>query len=173
MIEQVLGNLTLPSVTSSPQGSRQVIAGWCRISRAVRLDAIEQPQRRRFEQRRAGAALEQPTSRLPLTKCSGVCHRGTTGDHRAARLDVGTGIEQRIENRDVVAAGRPVQGCLGVRATEPGIDVGTRSDQRIDGLGAIRKVARPIGGHMQQRAGHAGRAVAGRSQRSRRQFGMI
>ena len=40
-------------------------------------------------------------------------------------------------------------------AGEPGVDVGAELDQRGDDGGAVRKVTRPVGRDMEQRARHA------------------
>ena len=69
----------------------------------------------------------------------------------ARGLDVGAGVEQRVERLDVVAAGRPVQRRLAVRPGEPRVDVGARGDQRPDLRRRLGHVAGPVGDHVQQR----------------------
>ena len=77
------------------------------------------------------------------------------------------GVEQGGHRLDVVAAGGPVQGRLGVLAREARVDVGTGRDQGGDRVGHVRQVPGPVGGHVQQgpaavslhRAGHEPRMV--------------
>src|SRR6478609_7678046 len=55
----------------------------------------------------------------------------------------------------VVAARRPVQRRLVVWSGGPGVDMGTRGGQRLDGGRDVRKLPGPVGGNVQQAAGHA------------------
>ena len=122
------------------------------------LDAIAQTERGGLPERRACPALDQPASRLPLPERRRVGERRAAADHRSARLDVGAGVEQGVERRDVVAAGGPVQRCLGVRAaSKAGVDVGSGSDEGRDDGGAVGMVPGPVRRDVQERARHAAR----------------
>jgi hypothetical protein len=57
-----------------------------------------------------------------LGECDRVVECGAASDHGSARIDVRTGVQQRIECNDVVAARRPVERCLGVLANKAAVD---------------------------------------------------
>ena len=101
------------------------------------------------------AALDESASGVPLTEGGGVVQGSSAADDCAGRLDVRTGVEQRVENLDVVAAGGPVQRGLGVGAVEAGVDVGAGGDEHADDGGSVGVVAGPVSGDVQQRARHA------------------
>jgi len=77
-------------------------------------------------------------------------HRRTATEDCTRRLDVGSGIEQRVEHLDVAAACRPMQRRFLMRSAEAGVDVGSGVDQGGDGCRAVGVVARPIGDDMEQ-----------------------
>jgi hypothetical protein len=99
-------------------------------------------------------ALDQPARRPPLSERDRVVERRPTANDGAGRLDVGAGVEQGIENPDVVAARSSVQRRLSMAAArERRIDVGAGPDESGHRAGPVRMVARPVGGDVQQRAG--------------------
>lgn len=63
-------------------------------------------------------------------------------------------VEEGVEDLDVVAASRPVQRCLAVRAGEAGVDVGSGGDEHCDGLGPVGVKAGPVGDDVEQCSGH-------------------
>jgi hypothetical protein len=80
---------------------------------------------------------------------------GAAADQGAVCLDVSARVEQRVERLDVVAARRPVQRGLGVRAGEARVDVGASRDKRADLGRRLGRVAGPVGDDVQQRPGLA------------------
>ena len=87
--------------------------------------------------------------RLPLPERHCVSQRGTA---EARRLDVGTGIDQQVEHGDVVTARGPVERRLRALARAQSVDIGTGCDQCNNRRRAIREMAGPIGGDMQERS---------------------
>ena len=123
--------------------------GWRRRGELV-ADAVGEAERGGLPEGGARAALEQPARGRPLAEGDGVGHRGAAADHGAAGLDVGARVEQRVDRLDVVAARRPVQRRLGVRAGEPRVGVGAGRHERGDLLARLRDVARPVGDDVQR-----------------------
>ena len=100
------------------------------------------------------AALHQATGCRPLPEPDRVVERAADAVERTGRLDVGTCIQQRVENGDIVAARRPMQWRLCVRTFVAGVDVGAGLDQHGERRRSIREVpALVIGRHVQQRQG--------------------
>jgi len=64
-----------------------------------------------------GAALDQSPRGVPLAEGHRVVERRPVADHRAPRIEVGAGVEERVERFDVVGARRPVQRRLGMLAS--------------------------------------------------------
>jgi hypothetical protein len=104
--------------------------------------------------RRPRSALDEPSCCLPLTECHGVGQRRAPADHCAGRFDVRSGVDQGLENVEVVAAGRSVERCLGVSAAaEPRVHVGASLDERAHDRRTVGEVSGPIRGDVQQRVG--------------------
>ena len=81
--------------------------------------------------------------------CRGrVGERGAAADDRAAGFDVGADVQERVQRFNVVAAGRPVQWCLGVVADAGRGDV----DEGGNGAADVREVAKPVRGDKQEGA---------------------
>jgi hypothetical protein len=139
-------------VAGTPEGAVDLLRRWRLGAGEIPLQAIQQPQRRRIVDGGLRTALDQPMRGLPLPKRPGVRQRGAAGDDAAGRLDVGARVDERVQHLHVVAAGRPVQRRLLVRAAEPGVDLGARLDQERHGRGAVGEVAGPVGGDVQQGA---------------------
>ena len=137
-VEQQLGGVALAAVRGAPQRVVEVLLRAAAVCGELVADAVDQPERGGLPEVGARAAFEQPARGLPLPEGDGVGHRGAAADHGAVGFDVGAGVEQRVERLDVVAAGRPVQRRLGVRAGEARVDVGARGDQRGDLRGRPR-----------------------------------
>ena len=111
-----------------------------------------QSQRSGLPERGPCPALDQPARRLPLPECDRIGQRRPAADDSPGGFDVGAEVEQSIEHRDIVAARGPVERRFRVAADKPRVDVGAGLDQRRHGRRAVRKVAGPVGGHVQQRA---------------------
>ena len=136
MGEQQLCGAASAAVRGAPQRVVEVgLRG--RVAGELLADAVGEPERRGLPEGRARAALEQPPSGPPLAESDGVGQRRPAAA-RTGGLDGGAGVEERVERLDVVAAGRPVQRCLRVRAGEAGVDVRAGRDERGDLLGAVR-----------------------------------
>ena len=150
-VEQQLGGVALAAVGGAPQRVVELLARGRRGCGELVADAVGEAERGGLPEVGARAAFQQPAGGVPLAEGDGVGHRGAAGDHGAVGLDVGAGVEQRVERLDVVAAGRPVQRRLAVRAGEARVDVGARGDQRGDLRGRLGNVARPVGDDVQQR----------------------
>jgi hypothetical protein len=69
-------------------------------------------------------------------------------------------VQQDVEDSNVIAAGGPMQRGFGVRACEPDVHVGAGFNERDDGGDPVEVVAPPVGGHVQQRPGHAVRPLS-------------
>jgi hypothetical protein len=76
---------------------------------------------------------------------------GVPPGHRAGRVDVRSGVEQRVQHRDVVAARGPVQRGLGDPPAAARVDVAPGGDQRPHDGGAVGDVAGPVRRDVQQR----------------------
>ncbi len=121
--EEKLGGALLPAVACTPEGASHLVRLGRRFRCEVGLEAIHQPERRRVVEVRPCAPLDEPVRSPPLPERPRVPERRTAADDRAGCLDVGAGVEERVEHVDVVARRRPVQRSLGVRALEPAVDV--------------------------------------------------
>ena len=153
--EQELRSAELPAVARLPEGARDLVVRRRPGGELCRHPVVE-PERGGVPELRLRTALDEPARGFPLAESDRVGERRAAADHGSWRLDIGACVEQRIEHLDVVAARRPVQRRLGMRAAvERGIDVGARLDQRRHGGRAVREVAGPVGGDVQQRAAAA------------------
>lgn len=121
-VQQVGRAPLLSAVAGTPEGAVDLLRRWRLGAGEVPLQAIQQPQRRRIVDGGLRTALDQPLRGLPLPERPGVRQRGAAGDDAAGRLDVGARVDERVQHLHVVAAGRPVQRRLLVRAVEPGVD---------------------------------------------------
>jgi hypothetical protein len=111
---------------SAPRASSTSAASRCPPWQAAQKAWVTSPSM-------VGAPLHQPARRVPLAERPRVVERGAAADDRAGRLDVRSRVEQAVDQRDVVAAGRPHQLGLPI-AAEAGVDVGARLDQRRERL---------------------------------------
>jgi hypothetical protein len=136
----------LSAVTGVPERHRDVVAIGVGEMRA---HGFHEAQRRGFAKGDARAALDEPSGGIPLAKGNGVLQRRAAGDDRPRRVDV----RASVEHSDVVTAGRPVQRSLHDLAAAAGVDIGACGGERPHHLGPVREVARPVRGHVQQRAG--------------------
>lgn len=83
------------------------------------------------------------------------CQRLPVGEpvqHSTRHLDISAGIQERIEDVDVVTAGCPMQRGFPVRAVQSGVGIRSRLDKQSHGYYPVRKMARPVGGHVQESA---------------------
>ena len=113
-------------------------------------DVVGQAERGRVPRRHRGTALDEPPSGIPLGEGRGVVQRRAAADHRTVGVDVGPGVEQRVDRLDVVGARRPVQWPLPVRPDEGGLDVGAVAHEHRDAPRDVRQVARPVARDVQQ-----------------------
>ena len=119
------------------------------------MDAVEQAEGGGLPEARVRPAFDEASRCVPLAECGGVSQGCSTGDDRAVRVDLGTGVEERVEDLDIITTRGPVQRGLTVGADETGVDVGARPDERGHRGGAVREMTGPVGRHVQQRAGLA------------------
>ena len=99
------------------------------------------------------AARDEPSGRGPVAETARVGERRPAPEHGARRGDVGAGVEQGIEDVDVVAAGGPVQRRLGVGVEAAGrTRVGAGGHDAPHDLGPVREVTRPVRRRVEQRA---------------------
>ena len=171
MVEEELGHVARSAVTRAPQRPRHVVG--CRRAAIGEVGpyAIEQPERSGLPHRGGRTPLEQSARSVPLPERSGARHRCAAGDHRAACLDVGAGVQQGVQHGDVVTARSPVQRCLGVRAGEPAIHIRPSGDQRGHAVRAVGQVPGPVGDDVQQGSAHA--APTFRPEVCSRQLGVL
>ncbi|MDJ0313189.1 hypothetical protein [Arthrobacter sp. H35-D1] len=97
--------------------------------------------------------------RIPLCEGGRVIEGRPAGDHGSRRVDPRTGVQERVEDRDVATAGGPVQWRLAAWTPKPGVDIGAPLGEHGNGCGATGKVAGPVRGHMQQGARHSARTA--------------
>ena len=111
------------------------------IDRRVRLqkppDPIAEPQSRGLPQVRLGTVFQESPRRLPLTERRRVGQRCAAVDNRSGRFEVRAKLEQRVEDRDVIGAGRPVQRRLLVWTDETSVDLRAGADQDPHGLAPV------------------------------------
>jgi hypothetical protein len=82
-----------------------------------------------------GAALDQEPGDVPASVPDRIVQRGADGP--AGSFEVGPGVDERARDVGVVAAGRPVQGCLGLVSAGVCVGVGTCFDEQADGGGRV------------------------------------
>jgi hypothetical protein len=150
VLEQLLGDVLLVAVAGAPEGGGHRICIRCRGQ--IGLHSVVQAEGGGFGEGGAGAAFDQPQGRVPLPERDRVGHGGASADDGSVGFDVSARVEQRVHGHHVIAAGRPLQRRLGVRAGEPGIDPGARGHQRGDDGGTVREVTGPLRDHVQQGA---------------------
>jgi hypothetical protein len=91
---------------------------------------------------------------VPAAVTDGIIQR--RADRSARRLDVGAAVDQRLGHVHIVAAGRPVQRCLGLGvAGGARAGVGAGLDEDGDDGRAVEEVAGPVGHDVQRRPGAA------------------
>lgn len=148
--KEVLRRTLLPAVTCRPERAADALARQSLLG-PLFLDAVRQSKRRSLPQGRSCPSLHESSCSFPLAEADGVAQRRSAADDRTGCLDIRAGIKQRVEHLDVIAACGPVQRGFGMRANQPGIDVGASRNQYGNDFGAAR-MAGPIGRHMQQRS---------------------
>jgi hypothetical protein len=104
-------------------------------------------------EKRTRAALDQTPRRCPLPVADGAGQRRAAVDRRARALDIGSRIEQRIDQRHIVIAGPSMQWRLAVpHPDRRRIEVGAGRSEGANDVDSIRIVPRPIGEKMQRRS---------------------
>lgn len=121
------------------------------------LDVFYQAQGRGLPECGSRSAFHEPARCPPLSECHRIGQGSTAANNRPRRFDVGAGVKQCIECRDIIAARGPVERRLGVPSSKWGIDDCTRRDQGGDSSGSVREVTGPVRSDVQQRA----RRIAG------------
>ena len=122
-VQKDLGGLALAAVSGAPECVVEVFLGGRGLGERV-LDAVEESERGGLPEVGSCAAFEELPCGVPLAVGDRVGDRCAAGDDGAVGFDVGAGVQERVERVDVVAAGRPVQGRLAVRAGKARVDVG-------------------------------------------------
>jgi hypothetical protein len=116
--EEILGRGALPAVASAPERARNGFTGGRFSASEVRLHSIHQSQRGSIRECRSCSTLDQSTCGIPLSESTRVGEWRTTADHPTGGFDIRSGIDQCVDHRDIVTAGRPMQWCLVVRTHE-------------------------------------------------------
>lgn len=111
-VEQVLGGAQLPTMTGPPEGTFDLVGSRHRCVRKRFLEAINESKGRCVLERGLCPALDQAVGRLPLPKGSSVCKWSASADDPTQRLNISTGVKQRIQGRDVITTGSPVERCF-------------------------------------------------------------
>ena len=106
--EEIFRHLSLATVTRAPEGARDHISGRRLAAFEVRLHAVHQSKRGGIAECGAGAPLDEATGGIPLPESTRVREWRTTADDAAGGFDVGTCLDECVDRRDVVAAGRPM-----------------------------------------------------------------
>ena len=83
---------------------RDLVAGWLGGGLEIRADNVHQAKRSSLPQVCTPSAFDEPPSGPPLAERDGVRKWSATANNRPWCFDVGTTIEQRIENLDIVTA---------------------------------------------------------------------
>lgn len=104
-------------------------------------------------------ALDKSARGLPLSERHCVVKRRAPADDGSGGLEIGAGVDQRLESLEIVAARGPVQGRFAVTPDELGVHVRAGLDQGGDRGSSVRVVARPVGRHVQQSARSGGGAT--------------
>ncbi len=111
-------------------------------------DPVEQAEPGGVEKVGVGAAFDEASCGPPLRERDRVVEWGAAGDDGTGGFDVGSGVQQRVESFDVVAAGGPMKRGFGMRSGEPSVDMSAGLDQGSDSRGDLRVVAGPVGGYV-------------------------
>lgn len=121
-VEQEFGCGLLTAVARTPEAAGDVLGRGGRIAGAGRLDAVEQAEGGGLPEAGVGPAFDEASRCVPLAECGGVSQGSSTGDDRAVRVDLGTGVEECVEDLDIITTRGPVQRGLAVGADETGTD---------------------------------------------------
>ena len=150
-LQQVLGRTALTAVAGTPEGFGDHLRFWSGSFGENSLDSVQQPEGGSFTQPGACPSLDESPGCCPIAESTGVGQRATATEDSSSRLDVGSGIDQRIEHRDVVAARGPVQWRFAVSA-EPAvcIHIGASSDQTSHDNRTVGEVPWPVSCRVQQ-----------------------
>jgi len=163
MSNETLRGSQLASAAGAPKRLSDLLAIRTRSLSEDHLDPIEQPERGGVAQSGGCASFHEPPGGRPVSEAGSIRERSSAAEDCAGCLDIGSCIEQCIEDGDVVAAGGPVQRRLGVMAElAVGIDIATGRYQTSDNRRPVGKVPWPICRRMQQRPIAIGIADAGR-----------
>ena len=151
-LQQVRGRIPLTAVAGTPEGLGDHLRIWSRSFGEDSFDSVQQPEGGSFTQPGTRPSLDESPGRCPIAESTGVGQRAPATEDSSSRLDVGSGIDQRIEHRDVIAARGPVQWRFAVSA-EPavGIHIGASSDQTCHDVRTVGEMPRPVSCRMQQR----------------------
>ena len=146
--------MSLAAVAGEPEGIVDHMLSR-RHTRKALLNPVEQSERRGFRERRLGPAFHKTLRRIPLGKCDGIGERRAARDDCAIRVDVGAGVDQRVNCGNVVGTCGPVQRSLSVGSRTSSINVSAGRHEKRNRRDAVGIVAGPVCHHMEQRARHA------------------
>ena len=153
-LEEVVSGVSLAAMTRAPERLGDFLSlRFCWSGEYV-LNSLDEPQRCCVLEPGFRASLDKSAGGIPVPKPARVGERASTSEHGSLRFDVCPGVQQGVENGDIVAARRPVQRCFRSRITNPpGVDVSARLHQQVHHGRAVREVTRPVGHCVQQRSG--------------------
>jgi hypothetical protein len=157
--EQVAGDGELTGSARVPERDGDVIAIRRRLARLnQRSHRLRQAQGGRVRKPGLGAALPEPPHGRPLRVAERGLDRRAAVDRRSGMLDVGAGVEERVDQHDVIVAGRPVQRRLVVPGVAGmSVQIGPGRHEFGHDRGGIRAVTGRVG-EMMQRCAPAGPA---------------
>ena len=150
LCEKVFGGFALAAVAGAPEGAGDfsLVCNWGEC-----FEAVYEAKGGCLPEVGGGSTLDEAAGGVPLGEGYGVGEGGAVGDDRAFGFDVGSAIEECIEDRDVVAACGPVERRFGVAAGKADVDFGSAGDEERDGLRSVGEVAGPVGGDVEWGAG--------------------
>jgi hypothetical protein len=129
--QQQLGHSQSTAVARLPEGFAELLLGRRRIGSEELRHTLGDAERGCLPKRiDAGAPLEQQPRYVPAAVAHRILERASTGDRRTGGLDVGSSIDQRSRDVDVIVAGGPVQ----KRLRRP-VDARTLATTGIDPFG--------------------------------------
>ena len=138
-------------MAGSPEGVGDDIGGGGGICGAVCFHFSHEAEGGGLPNGGAGSALDESAGCAPSGEGYGVGQGRSAADYASGGFNVGSVVEQGVERFEVVAAGGPVEGGLGmVHAEGPGIDGRAVGDQGLDCLSNVGEMAGPVGGDVEE-----------------------
>jgi hypothetical protein len=106
--KQIFRSLQLSAATRMPECVSGFVRRWRRLTPAILLDAIQEPERGGLPDRCQRSSLKQPARSFPIREHNRIRHRGSAGKDSAGGFNVRPTVDQGIERRNVIAARRRV-----------------------------------------------------------------